>query len=72
MEKEFLAQAVPLMFVPDEDEWNTIASQLAKWSIGGYFLIAFMLFIPLAIIIYPKTKWGRDSTVKPGLKENET
>ena len=60
IEKDFIDQAIPLMFDPDEeDKWNPIARELAGWGVGGYAIIALLVGIPLAILVYPRTRWGR-------------
>lgn len=67
IEKDFIAQAIPYMFEPSEgEEWNPLAVRLAGFGIGGYFAIALLFSIPLAIIIYPRTKWGRGSSEESG------
>ncbi len=56
------------MFVPAEKEgWNPIVAELAGWGIDGYLLIVVLLGIPLGIITYPLTKYGR----KPDSKKTE-
>ncbi|MCP4612787.1 MAG: exosortase-associated EpsI family protein [Planctomycetes bacterium] len=72
-EKEFLAQAIPYMFGPgEEEEWNPIVLEMAGWGVGGYVIIVFLLCIPVAIFVYPMTRWGRDFSEKSGPGNNET
>ncbi|MEE8469712.1 MAG: exosortase-associated EpsI family protein [Dehalococcoidia bacterium] len=67
VEKDFLALTIPLMFEPAEaEEWNPLAVRLVGSGVGGYFAIALMLFVPMAIIVYPRIKWGRESTEESG------
>ncbi len=61
-EKALIREAVPVLFDPDvEKGWNPMVAELAEWGIGGYFLIVVLLGIPLGIIVYPRTKYGRRS-----------
>lgn len=54
-EKEFLTEALPLMFEPsDESTWYPFYMALINWGITGYLIIAFMFIIPLAAIIYSR------------------
>ena len=70
LEKDFIAQAIPYMFEPAESsEWNPLVLRLVGLGAGGYCAIAFMLIVPLAIIVYPGTRWGRHSIEK---SEDET
>ena len=63
--KDFTALTIPYMFEPGEEgEWNPLAMRLAESGIGGYLAIAVMLFLPLAIMLYPRARWGRGSVVK--------
>ncbi|NQT71788.1 MAG: exosortase-associated EpsI family protein [Chloroflexi bacterium] len=60
VEKAFLTEAIPLMFVPSEkDGWNPIVSELAGWGIGGYFIIVGLVGIPIGIIVYPRVRYAR-------------
>ena len=60
LEKDFLSQSIPYMFEPAQnDQWHPLAFRLIDLGIGGYFVIALMLFLPLAIIVYPRTRWAR-------------
>jgi hypothetical protein len=69
MEKAFIASAIPHIFEPSrENEWKPVALQLIELGIGGYLAIAFMVFIPLAIIIYSIIRWRKGSAAMP---ENE-
>lgn len=64
-EKELLAAAMPLMFSSaDKDEWNPIILKLADWGAGGYVLIAFLFAVPGAILLLPRTPWGRRQPAK--------
>ena len=61
-QKEFLDQAIPLMFEPaDAAEWNPIILELVEWGVGGYIVIGLLFCIPLFIVVYPRTGWGRRS-----------
>ncbi len=58
-QKKLVVDTIPYMFAPDqEEEWNPIVLEIAGWGVAGYFIIVFMLSIPLAIIVFPRTKWG--------------
>lgn len=70
VEKDFIADMIPLMFEPSEEgKWNPLAMRLAELGIGGYFAIALLLFMPLAIMLYPRTRWGRGSAAKSELRK---
>ncbi|NQT72264.1 MAG: exosortase-associated EpsI family protein [Chloroflexi bacterium] len=58
IEKDFIEQALPLMFEPDEEgeKWNPIAREMAGWGAIGYAIIVLLVAIPLAIIIFPRIK----------------
>jgi len=61
MEKDFLAEAIPHLFEPvDREKWSPLAVRLAGLGVGGYVVIALLLLIPVAIAVYPKTRWGRE------------
>ncbi len=61
-QKRLAIDTIPFMFAPtEEEEWNPIVLEIAGWGIVGYFIIVFMLSIPLAIIVFPRTRWGRSS-----------
>ena len=60
VEKTFFAQTIPYMFEPAKaSAWDPLALKLAGSGAGGYIAITFMLLVPLTIVIYPRTKWGR-------------
>ena len=60
LEKAFLTEAIPLMFVPaDKDGWNPIVAELAGWGIGGYLIIVCLVGIPIGIIAYPRVRYRR-------------
>ena len=62
LEKEFIAEAIPYLFEPGRgEEWNPLAARIAGFGAGGYFLIILLFLLPLAIIVYPRTRWGRGS-----------
>ncbi|MBM3133332.1 MAG: hypothetical protein FJZ95_09935 [Chloroflexi bacterium] len=64
-EKDFLSEAMPLMFQSaDKEEWNPIVLELTGWGPAGYFIVILLLSLPLAIIIFPRTRWGRRPTEK--------
>ncbi|MDY6912230.1 MAG: exosortase-associated EpsI family protein [Chloroflexota bacterium] len=64
-EKQLAADTIPYMFEPASDEnWDPVVLELAGWGIGGYFIIAFLLLVPVAIIAFPLTNWGRESAAK--------
>ncbi|MDD5093317.1 MAG: exosortase-associated EpsI family protein [Dehalococcoidia bacterium] len=66
LEKEFLSQAIPLMFASaQKEDWNPVIADLADWGVGGYIIIVLLLSIPLALIIFPKTPWGKRPAIKP-------
>lgn len=65
--KDFISLTFPYMFEPSEKgEWNPLVLQLTESGIGGYLAIALLLFIPLAIMIYPMTRRAQGSTKKSG------
>jgi hypothetical protein len=51
----FLAQAVPLMFSPNQSnsQWRPLALTLTEWGIGGWIILAVLIIIPMGIILYP-------------------
>jgi len=65
--KEFMGEAIPLMFEPHKNEKMLIA-YLAEWGIGGYFVILLLFSIPIAIITYPKVVARRNSSSNTGQK----
>lgn len=66
-EKELLAAAMPLMFSSaDKDEWNPIILELTDWGAGGYILIVLLFAVPAAILLFPRTPWGREKRQPPG------
>jgi len=67
IEKDFIALAIPYMFDPGEGgEWKPVALQLVELGIGGYLVIALMVFVPLLIIIYPRIRWRQRSAEASG------
>ena len=67
VEKEFIALAIPHMFEPGGDrEWNPVAVRLAGLGVGGYFVIILLLLIPLAVAVFPRTRWGRGPDQQTG------
>jgi hypothetical protein len=66
VEKDFAALTIPYMFEPNEEEkWSPLAVRLAESGIGGYFAIALLLFVPLAIMLYPRTRRGEAPPPNP-------
>jgi hypothetical protein len=66
VEKDFVSETIPHMFAPTEDrEWKPLALRLVESGVGGYFAIALMLFVPVAIAIYPRAKRRRGSVEEP-------
>ena len=62
-EKEFISQAIPLMFEPyEEGEWHPLVMVLMEWGIAGYLVIAFLLLLPVAIMVYPRIQRKKDAT----------
>ena len=56
-EKEFVAQAIPYLFDPSkETQWDPLFTVLIEWGISGYLIITFMCIIPIAIVIYARTR----------------
>lgn len=55
--KGFMGETVPYMFEPGAEEREMLAIYLAR-SWGGRILIAVLMLIPLAIIIYPRVRRG--------------
>lgn len=67
VEKEFIALAIPHLFEPGGDRgWDPVAVRLAGLGVGGYFVIILLLLIPLAVAVFPKTKWGRGPDQQTG------
>lgn len=59
-ERDFIAAAIPHLFDPGDDKtWEPIVYEMAGWGAGGYILIAVLLLVPMGIIVYPRTPWGR-------------
>ncbi len=57
MQKDFIAEAVPLLFEPDERAgWRPLAVRLAGVGAGGYLAMALLLLIPVAIAVYPRLR----------------
>jgi hypothetical protein len=55
-EKEFLSQAVPLLFQfqpASDSQWHPLIATMAEKGISGYIGIAIIFIIPLSIIFYP-------------------
>ena len=54
-QKDFLAQAIPLLFSPMQADtrWRPLALSLTEKGAGGFVLLAVLLLIPIGIIIYP-------------------
>jgi hypothetical protein len=64
-EKNFISQSMPLMFEPaKESEWHPLVIVLSEKGIVGYIIIAAMVLLPAAIIIYPRVKRKKDTPVK--------
>ncbi|MDY6892438.1 MAG: exosortase-associated EpsI family protein [Chloroflexota bacterium] len=53
--KGFMAEIVPLLFEPIEQEGEMLAIYLAR-SWGGRVLIAVLVLIPLAMLLYPRVR----------------
>jgi hypothetical protein len=69
-EKDFISQAIPLMFEPSgESTWHPIFRVLIEWGIAGYLVIAFMLLVPVTIILYPRIRRGKGATQRYELDE---
>ena len=67
IEKDFIALAIPYMFDPGEGgEWKPVVLQLVELGVGGYLIIALMVFVPLLIIIYPRIRWRQRSAEASG------
>ena len=61
-EKDFIAQAMPLMFEPAKSgEWHPLGMQLIEKGITGYIIIAVMLLVPTAIMVYASIKRKKDA-----------
>ena len=58
--KEFIAEIIPYMFEPrplgEEESGQPTAIRLAQSGIVGYLTIAGLIFVPLAIIVYPRVR----------------
>jgi hypothetical protein len=64
--KDFTALTIPYMFEPSEEgERPLLAMRLVESGIGGYLAIAAMVFIPLAIMLYPRVMRRKSSGEKP-------
>jgi len=64
-EKDFIAQAIPLMFEPAKtSEWHPLAMQLIDSGVSGYVTIVVLLLIPATIIVYANIKRKKDTTAK--------
>jgi len=56
-EKDFAAETFPYMFgSSDEGDTEIIFAQLTGAGLLGYFAIAILIFIPLAIMFYPRIR----------------
>jgi hypothetical protein len=56
-EKDFISQAIPLMFEPAKEEaWRPLAIVLIEKGIVGYLIIAAMILVPAAILVYTRIK----------------
>lgn len=56
-EKEFLAEAIPYLFDPGEEgESRLLFMVLIGWGITGYIIIAVLCVIPVALIIFVRTR----------------
>jgi len=52
--KEFISQAMPLMFEPDQNnQGQPIIITLAERGFAGYLLIFLLLLVPVSLISYP-------------------
>jgi hypothetical protein len=58
-QKDFLAQAIPLMFSPSQGEtrWRPLAQLLTERGAGGLVILALLFIIPIGIIIYPSIRY---------------
>jgi len=54
--KEFLIDAIPHMFGPDEGEGRVIIEELFYSGTGGITIVIFMYIIPLCIIFTPEIR----------------
>jgi len=62
VEKDFIAQAIPYMFMPSEvAAWNPLGRQLAELGTLGYLATALLLMVPIAIMAVPRILSRRDS-----------
>jgi len=53
-EKEFLSQAIPLLFEPGEEEnWHPIATDIIELGLSGYIIVGLILLIPVLVIVFP-------------------
>jgi hypothetical protein len=60
-EKDFIAQAMPLMFEPAKAEvWHPLVMQLIEKGIAGYIIIAVMLLLPTAVMVYASIRRKKD------------
>jgi hypothetical protein len=56
-QKAFLAEAIPYLFDPGEEtESKLLFMVLVDWGIIGYFLIAVLCIVPVAVIIFARTR----------------
>jgi len=64
-EKDFISQAIPLMFEPAKDnEWNPLVIVLIEKGIVGYLIIAALVLLPVAVMVYPRIKRKKDIAVR--------
>ena len=53
-EKEFLSQAIPLLFEPGEEvNWHPIATDIIELGLSGYIIVGLVLLIPVLVIVFP-------------------
>lgn len=64
-EKDFISQAIPLMFEPvEEARWDPLFMVFFEWGTSGYLVIAFMFLVPITIIILARQHWGKNANRK--------
>jgi hypothetical protein len=53
--KEFLSEAIPLMFEPGDNnsQWHPLLMTIAEKGVGGYVALCVIFLIPLILILYP-------------------
>jgi hypothetical protein len=58
---------MPLMFEPAKKEvWHPLVLQLAEKGIPGYIVIAALLIVPGAVMVYPRIRRKKDSGTRSG------